>query len=134
MFLKGSAAFYSHIGGAAAAQLFEGKWLKAPASDPEFAALGSLTNLRALVEQTLGSHGALRRGPTTTIDGRKAIAVTDTTKGGVLYVATEGPPYPIAIVQHGASGGRVTFAGWNQPTSILAPPNAIDITQLQSTR
>jgi hypothetical protein len=133
VFLKGSTAFYHRIGGSAAAQLFDGKWLKAPSSDPEFAPLASLTNLRGLVEKTLGSHGRLTKGSLTTLSGRKAIAVTDATKGGTLYVATEGPPYPIAIVQRGASGGRITFASWNQPVTILAPSGAIDISQLQTT-
>src|ERR1017187_4658019 len=35
VYIKGSAAFYKHIGGTAAAQLLQGKWLKAPASSAD---------------------------------------------------------------------------------------------------
>jgi hypothetical protein len=32
----------------------------------------------------------------------------------------------------GAGGGRIVFDRWNQPVSVTAPANAIDIAQLQS--
>src|ERR1700761_5300956 len=53
VYIKGSQAFYNHIGGSAAALLLQGKWLKASASSSDFASLGQLTNLRELVDQTL---------------------------------------------------------------------------------
>lgn len=53
VYIKGSAAFYRHIGGTAAAQLLQGKWLKAPTTSKEFVSISSLTNLRALVDTTL---------------------------------------------------------------------------------
>jgi hypothetical protein len=132
VFIKGSPAFYRHIGGATTAQLLEGKWLKAPASDAEFASLGSLTNLKSLVEKTLANHGTLVKGHTTTVNGHQAVAVTDSTKGGILYVATSGPPYPIEVTQGGTHGGTISFDRWNQPATVHAPPNAIDIAQLRA--
>src|SRR3954452_10367870 len=66
VYIKGSSAFYRHIGGAAAAQLLQGKWLKAAASSSGFASIGQLTNLRQLVDQTLADHGTLSKGATTT--------------------------------------------------------------------
>jgi hypothetical protein len=70
VYIKGSSAFYKHIGGTAAAQLLQGKWLKAPSSDANFASLSQLTDLRQLVDQTLASHGSLKKSGTTTIAGR----------------------------------------------------------------
>jgi hypothetical protein len=61
VYIKGTAAFYKRIGGTAAAQLLQGKWLKAPSSDANFASLSQLTDLRQLVDQTLTSHGSLRK-------------------------------------------------------------------------
>ncbi len=131
-YLNGSAAFYRHIAGAAAAQLLQGKWLKAPTTSGEFASLAQLTNMSKLLEGTLSSHGAMRRGGTATIQGRKAVAVTDASKGGTLYVAASGTPYPLELAKNGSGGGHIVFDRWNQPVSITVPANAINITQLQN--
>ncbi len=132
VYIKGSAAFYKHIGGTAAAQLLQGKWLKAPSSDANFASLSQLTDLHQLVDQTLASHGSLKKSGTTTIAGQKVVGITDTTKGGTLYIATTGKPYPIEISKGGSGGGKITFDHWNSSVTLAAPKNAIDVTQLQS--
>ncbi len=132
VYIKGSAAFYKHIGGTAAAQLLQGKWLKAPSSSANFASLSQLTDLRQLVDQTLKSHGSLKKGGTSTINGQKVVGITDTTKGGTLYIATTGKPYPIEISKDGSGGGKITFDRWNSAVTLAAPANAIDVAQLQS--
>jgi hypothetical protein len=132
VYIKGSAEFYKHIGGNAAAQLLQGKWLKAPSSDADFASLSQLTDLRQLVDQTLASHGALKKTGTTTVNGQKVVGITDTTKGGTLYIATTGKPYPIEISKGGSGGGKISFDRWNSPVTLAAPANAIDVAQLQS--
>jgi hypothetical protein len=130
-YISGSPAFYSHFGGPAAAQLFQGKWLKAPTSNGSFSTLGSLTNLSQLVESALASHGTLLKGATSTVNGQQVIAVTDASHGGTLYVATTGKPYPIQVRKSGASGGKILFDRWNAPVPLVAPKNAIDLSQLQ---
>lgn len=60
------------------------------------------------------------------------VSVTDSATGGVLYVAATGPPYPIEISMGGADAGTLSFDKWNQPVSVFAPANAIDVAQLQS--
>jgi hypothetical protein len=132
VYIKGSAAFYKQIGGTAAAQLLQGKWLKAAASSSDFASLSQLTDLRQLVDQTLADHGSLTKTGTTTVDGQKVVGVSDKTKGGTLYIATSGQPYPIQITKSGSRGGKVTFDEWNKPVTVAAPANAIDVAQLQS--
>jgi hypothetical protein len=130
VYLNASPAFWRHVGGNAAAQLFSGKWLKAPAGG-QFASLAALTNLQQLFTKLLSSHGKLAKGATTTISGQKVVAVTDTTKGGTLYVATTGKPYPIEIVKSGSQAGQVNFDHFNESVSLTAPANAIDISQLK---
>jgi hypothetical protein len=130
-YINGSPAFWRHFGGAAAAQLFEGKWLKAPASG-SFASVAVLTNVHDLFSQMLSSHGTLAKGATTTVDGHKVVAINDTTKGGTLYVATTGQPYPVEVVRSGSQGGRIVFGQFNVPVSLTAPANAIDLSKLQS--
>jgi hypothetical protein len=132
VYIKGSPAFYRHVGGAAAAQLLQGRWLKAPATSPEFASLASLTNLRQLVDATVASHGSLAKGGTGTVNGQKVVGLTDRSKGGTLYIATTGRPYPAEITKDGASGGRIVFDRWDKPVTLAAPANAIDIAQLRS--
>jgi hypothetical protein len=130
VYIKGSSAFYSQIAGARAAQLLQGRWLKAPASSGALAPLASLTDLSKLADSTLPAHGPLRKGRITSLNGKKVIGVTDTSTGGTLYVATTGPPYPVQVAM--GAGGHVTFSRWNQPVSLFAPANAIDITALKS--
>jgi hypothetical protein len=132
VYINGSQAFYRRVAGPAAAQLLQGKWLKAPENSGNFASLASLTDLGKLIDTTLGSHGTLARGATTTVDGQKAVAINDVTQGGTLYVATTGTPYPLAIAKRGAGGGRIVFDRWDQPVTLTAPANAININRLQS--
>ena len=131
-YISGSPAFYSHFGGPTAAQLFQGKWLKAPTSNGSFSTLGSLTNLSQLVDSALASHGTLQKGATTTVNGQQAITITNASHGGTLYVATTGKPYPIQITKSGTSGGKILFDRWNAPVTLVAPKNAIDLSQLQA--
>jgi hypothetical protein len=132
VYINGSPTFWRHFGGAAAAQLFLGKWLKAPASTGSLASLASLTNVNRLLSTLLSSHGTLSKGTTTTVNGQHVVAVKDTTNGGTLYVATTGKPYPVEILNTGAQGGHLVFDHYDEPVSLTAPPNAIDISQLQS--
>jgi hypothetical protein len=130
VYVLGSPAFYAHVGGAAA-PLLRGRWIKAPASGA-FASLASLMDLRRLVDATLAGHGALTKGATTTVNRQQAVAVADTSQGGTLYVATTGRPFPIEVAKDGASGGKLVFDRWNEPVSLVAPANAIDLAQLRS--
>jgi len=131
-YILGSPAFYRSLGGAAAAQLFNGKWLKASATSGEFASFSQLADMRKLIDTTLAGHGALAKGATTVVNGQKAIAVNDTTKQGTLYVATTGQPYPIQLSKGGSESGTITFDGWNQAVTITAPSNSIDLSELKA--
>jgi hypothetical protein len=132
VYLKGSRAFYQHLGGATAAQLLQGRWLKAPATIGSFASLASLTDLRRLVDMALAINGTPAQAGVATVAGQKAVGLTNASKSGTLYVATTGQPYPIAVTEGGASSGRIVLDRWNEPVSLTPPADAIDITKLQS--
>lgn len=132
VYLKGSAAFYEHFAGGEAAKLLQGRWLKAPATRGEFAPLGSLTDIPQLLTTVIGQHGSLQKRGTSTVDGKKVVAVRDANTGGVLYVATTGKPYPIQLTKTGGTGGKVTFESWGAPVSIAAPSDSIDIEKLKA--
>ena len=131
VYINGSPAFWKKFGGAAAATLFQGKWLKAPANSSSFASLSSLTNLHSLAQALLTGHGTLSKGSTTTVNGHKVIAVTDSSKSSKLYVATTGKPYPIEIAKTGSGAQHVDFGNYNAPVSLTPPAKSIDISQLQ---
>lgn len=131
-YILGSPAFYHSLGGAAAAQLFNGKWLRASASSGEFASFSQLADMRKLIDTTLAGHGALTKGAVSVVKGQKAIAITDTTKKGTLYVATTGQPYPVQLSKDGSETGTIAFDGWNQAITITAPSNSIDLSELKA--
>jgi hypothetical protein len=131
-YISGSPAFYRSLGGTAAAQLFDGKWLKASATSGEFASFSQLADMRKLIDSTLAGHGAIAKGATTVVNGQKAIAINDTSKNGTLYVAITGKPYPIELSKGGSESGKITFDHWNQPVTISAPANAVDLSELKA--
>jgi hypothetical protein len=130
VYINGSPAFWRHFGGAAAAQIFHGKWLKAPASG-QFASLAQLSDLHALLGTVLSTHGSLTKTGTTTVNGQSAVGVRDTTQGGTLYVATTGQPYPLEILKSGAQGGRIVLDSFDKPISLTPPADAIDISKFR---
>jgi hypothetical protein len=131
VYIKAGAAFYSRFAGHAAARLLQGRWLRGSNTVGPLASFTSLTNLRKLLSGTLAGHGALSRATSTTVEGRRAVAVSDASGGGTLYVASTGTPYPLEIVKRGPNGGKLVFNRWNQSVSLAVPPNPIDISQLQ---
>ncbi len=132
VYLNGNQAFWTKFGGAAAASLLAGRWLKGTETG-SFAGLRKLATIHDLFNAIFSSYGKLAKGPTKVVGGAKAIAVTDTTKGGTIYVATTGKPYPLEILgTESGSSGDIAFSDFNAPVKITAPSGAIDLSQLES--
>jgi hypothetical protein len=133
VYVKGNDAFYTHFAGAKAARLLHGKWLKGSAEHGPLASFAALADLDKVIDSTLQDHGPLSSAGTTTIDGKKAVGVSDAASDGTLYVATSGAPYPLEVVKSGsaAGAGKLVFDRWNKPVTLLPPANAIDVDQLQ---
>jgi hypothetical protein len=134
VYIKGSSAFYTRIAGPTAAQLLQGRWLKAPTSSGQFSSIASLTDLNKLLSADLPDPRGLAKGKTTKLGGTPAIAVTDATKGETVFVATTGRPYPLQLVKNGKGGGQISLDRWNERVSLNAPADSIDITRLRSGR
>jgi hypothetical protein len=132
VYINAGPAFWRQIGGSGAAQLLQGKWLKAPATSGDFASLASLTDVHKLLSALLNNHGQLAKGATTTVNGQKVVAVKDTSTNGTLYVATSGKAYPVQVSKSGTDGGNINFDRFNESVSVSPPPNAIDISSLKS--
>lgn len=126
-YIKGSDAFYKKFAGAGVATLLHDKWLAGSATTGSLAALTSITDIAKLFNGALGSHGALTNEGETTYKGQRVVAIKDSAKGGTLYVAATGTPYPIAIVApNNGKQGEVAFDDWNKTVSISAPHGAVD--------
>ena len=130
VYINASKNFLLHYAGSSAASL-SGRWFFVSASTKGLGSLGSLTNIDALINQILASHGTLAKGDTTTIGGQPAIAIKDTKNGGVLYIATTGPAYPLELTPGKNNGtGVIKFTSWDQPIALKAPAHPLDYSKL----
>jgi hypothetical protein len=84
------------------------------------------------VDTALSTQGSVAKSGMATVNGQRAVALANASKGGTLFVATVGRPYPIEITKEGANGGSLSFDRWDKPVSLTVPADALDITQLQS--
>jgi hypothetical protein len=124
-YFNGGNSFWRHFGGGFAAQLLQGKWLKAPASG-DLSSLTRLFDLQKLFNLFLSNHhGVLVKGGTSTVDGQSVVAVKDAGTNGTLYVATKGKPYPVQIAKSGSEGGHLSFDRYDEPVPLSAPAHAI---------
>jgi hypothetical protein len=132
LYVRGNSDFYEHFAGAGAARRLRGTWLKGAADGAALRPLAELVSLRGLLGITLADHGELTRTAGATVAGRSAVGVSDLARGGTMYVAATGIPYPLEIVWNGEPGGKITFNHWNKPAEPSAPVHAINVKQLQS--
>jgi hypothetical protein len=127
VYLKGSEAFWRSIGGGSAAELLKGRYLKVPASTPDFAELAGFTNLTKNAEDLLSPDGEVTKGERKTIRGVEAIGLNDSSKeGGTLYIAVRGEPYPLQVVPRkdakSDETGSLDFYDYGVPVKVSAPP------------
>ena len=130
LYFKADAKALEHYAGGVVGQLLADKWFQVPATSGGFGSFSSFTNLQELTKQILTASGTVEKGDETTVDGQKAIALTDTGKGGTLYVATTGPAYPLELQAGKNNTGSISFTDWDQPVTLTAPKGAIDYEKL----
>ncbi len=129
-YFKGGAAFWSHFGASGLGTLLNGRWIEASATTGDLASFTPLTDVKQLFTSVLGSHGPLEKATNQLmINGQAAIAIIDSGSNDTIFVAANGPPYPLKLAQK--DGGSVTFDRWNQPVSLQAPKNAVELDKLK---
>ncbi len=133
LYIKGNRAFRRQLERRIGVHLPEGAWIKAPATYPKLVGLAALTNVSHVSTTLPRSPAALSKGATTTINGQRAVELKQAARlyAGTLYIATTGNPYPIWHVKHGHESGQTTYTNWNQPVTLSAPANAIELSKLQ---
>ncbi len=119
-------------GNAAASQLIAGRWLETTTSNADFRDISQLTNLTALVQQ-ISPRGTISKGQVTTVNGESAVPLSDSSGGGSVYVATNGPSYILQVKGgSGSSGSRgtIVFDEYNKAVPPVAPANPVNLDQL----
>jgi hypothetical protein len=129
-YFKGGAAFWSHFGGSGLGTQLNGRWVEASATTGDLASFTPLTDLKELFTSVLGTHGPLEKATNQLkINGEPAIAIIDSGSNNTLFIAADGPPYPLKLAEK--DGHSVTFDRWNQPVSLEAPANAAELDKLK---
>jgi hypothetical protein len=132
VYLKGSAATFTKLTGAkAAGQLLGGKWLQTTTSNKDFGSLAGLFNLPNLI-QGIQPQGTVHKGQVTFINGQSAIALTDSSHKGTLYVADSGAPYMLKLVGGAGQPDTITFDQYRSAKPPAIPSGAINLDQLES--
>jgi hypothetical protein len=103
-------------------KLMGDKWAKVSKKNKDFADLFGVAN----VDELLKPSGTLTKGETKDVEGVNTIGLVDkSTKGGTLYVATTGEPYPIRMEGSDTAQGQITFSDFGATFDDLkAPPEA----------
>ena len=127
-YIKGGAAFWTDLtGNRAAAELLKGKFLKAPANDPDLAALLAFTNVQKLSAELLTATGVVTKADRRQVRRVDTAGVTYRTADGTnnLYVATTGPAYPMYLSITGNTAdvtSALDFLDYDEPFEVAAPP------------
>jgi hypothetical protein len=130
LYLKSTDAFWASIlppAQQALAAGFKDKYVKVNPAVPAFAALKDSFDGASM----LTPDGTVSKGDTKTINGVPAIGLVDSKNKSVLYIATEGEPFPVR--QEGGEGGPtdvIDFTEFNATANVKAPAaaNVIDLT------
>ncbi|MET7615843.1 hypothetical protein [Streptomyces sp. NPDC005408] len=117
---------------AAVLKMLKGRWVKSDASSPDDKEQLEFCELKTFLGQFEEGFNLMRRGETTTVNGQKALTLTE--KDGAtsykVYVATEGEPYVLKVEQKGGEEpGTITFSKFNKPVGATKPA-AKDIVDL----
>ena len=130
-YIRAGADFFKKVAGGsgAAAGLLANRWLKVPVSTPNYAEVIAFTDLYTFVPQALRPAGTVTKGDKMTVDGQKVIELKSS-KGGSLFVAASGKPYPVEFHYGGASSGTLTLSDWGTAKTPAAPKDAVNVSSL----
>lgn len=109
---------------AAVLKMLKGRWMQMDASDPEAEDSLELCDLDTLLSDIEASDNAARKGEETTVNGRRALKLTESDGEATytMYVAMEGEPYLLKIEQKGGEEpGTATFSEYNKPVPAKKP-------------
>ena len=120
-------------GDAAIVAKIAGRYVKGVVDTAGFADFAGLLDLVDFVNTGLKPEGAISRVDGVLVNGVATVGLksTDAKGGGVLYVASEGDPYPLRL-QPSTGAEAITMSDWDAEATIEPPPadQIIDIKDL----
>jgi hypothetical protein len=118
------ASWRAVTGSSASARQFAGKYLKVTASNEDaFKPFLTLTDVDQVFDTLLVPTGSVTKGPVTTIGGRKVIELRiDGGRTGDVFVALDGPPYPVRLSYGRGTAQQVNLDGFGRKVTLKAPP------------
>jgi hypothetical protein len=125
-YLKAPASYFVAQGVAAAkAATIDNKWVKLPKDSNNFAefTLNALSD--DLAKPTSGS--TIEDKVTPGKVGDESVVILRQTNGSQLFVATDGPAYPLKLVSNGTSKTTSTFTDFGKKVTVTAPADAVDL-------
>ena len=85
----------------------------------------------SLTEDLLVGPGSAEPGRVVQRDGEDVLEVTGLGPDGVLQVALDGPPLPVALRGTGATTGETLFYDWDEPVDVAAPDDPVGVEELR---
>jgi len=138
VYFKAPDSLWQQEGGAAAVTLFHGKWVKVPANDARFSDLTKSFDKDSFVGQMMSASGSpsdadLHKVGPATVNGTPAIKYRSESDHSELYVAADGPPVIVKIVDPSSTGGALTFSEYGKAYSVTPPPDSqtVDFAKLE---
>jgi hypothetical protein len=121
-YLKADRSTWEKAGAGQGAQLLVGKFIKLASGTSGFGDAMEFADPEKLLDRALTPEGTVVKTGVTEVNGVPAVGLAEEdADDGILYVATEGEPYPVRV--EGPSGkGSIDFSGWNEPVELTAPP------------
>ncbi|GGY30239.1 hypothetical protein [Streptomyces xanthochromogenes] len=109
------------------------KWVKTDTTSADSKELASSCDLNSFLDSFKGddTDTEAKKGATTTVGGRTAIALTesDGAEHYTIDVATTGKPYLLKmVITGGDSPGTMEFSQFDQPIHAVAPPKSAVLT------
>jgi hypothetical protein len=130
VYIKANAASWQKLlNNASEAQLVADRWIKSSASNSDFSGFANFGDSKKLLDGMKPEGSVSKRPGTTDINGKKAVALVDST-GSVLYIADVGSPYMLSMNDTARSSGgasTVTFDEFGTAVVPSVPTGAISL-------
>ncbi len=135
VYFNAPAVFYTKAGSPTrVAQTIAGRWIKAPARGSGLRPFASFTSGPQFFDGILGSAasaGMVKVPGIQVIDGIPAVRLADPKDDSSLDIALHGPALPIRI-DGPHNSGSMNIAGYGQPVTLVAPPRALDFSDIKA--
>ena len=121
VYVKANAASWQKLlNNASEAQLVANRWIKAPASNPDFSGFAGFGDDASFLDGIKPQGSLSKRAGTTDVNGQPAVVLVDST-GSLLYIADTGPPYMLSVKNTAGSSGGASSGTFDEFGTAVIP-------------